>query len=136
MEKHWELSEEVFEQKFETCRFRPLWFTHEAHLRLAYLYISKYKKEVAFQKYQQQLYDFAIKFGAQKKFNNTVTFAAIQVINKYMNASKADNFIDFLKEFPELKTNFKEVLAVHYSSDIYTSPKAKQAILAPDLIPF
>ena len=136
MENHWKFSDEIFERKFEACTFRPLWFSHEAHLRLAYIYITKYKSEVAFQKYNQQLYNFAIKFDAEKKFNKTVTFASIKVMDFYLKKSKSENFIDFLIEFPELKSNFKAILASHYSPDIFTSVDAKQNILEPDLIPF
>lgn len=136
MEKHWKLSEEEFEEKFSSCTFRPLWFTHEAHLRLAWIYISKYGKEIAFEKYSNQLQAFANKYNADGKYNATVTFASIQIMNHFMNKSESYDFQDFINEFPQLKVNFKQVLQTHYSGDIFTSREAKQQILQPDLVPF
>ena len=136
MEKHWKLSEEEFEEKFSTCSFRPLWFTHEAHLRLAWMYITKYGKEIAFEKYSNQLQVFANKYNADGKYNATVTFASIEIMNDFMNESDAYDFQDFMNEYPQLKTDFKGVLQQHYSGDIFTSKEAKEKIIQPDLIPF
>ena len=32
MERHWKISDTEFETKFTNNTFKPLWFTHEAHL--------------------------------------------------------------------------------------------------------
>ena len=136
MEKHWKLSEEEFEEKFSTCSFRPLWFTHEAHLRLAWMYVNKYGKEIAFEKYSEQLQAFANKYNAKGKYNATVTYASIQIMSRFIEKSEAYDFQDFINEFPELKSKFKGLLTTHYSSDIFTSKEAKKHILQPDLVPF
>ena len=136
MEKHWKLSDEEFEEKFSTCNFRPLWFTHEAHLRLAWIYVKKYGREIAFEKYSIQLQEFANKFNADGKYNATVTFASIQIMNYFIEESDSYDFQDFINEFPQLKSNFKEVLSKHYSGDIFTSIEAKQNIIQPDLKAF
>ncbi|MGB0892680.1 MAG: hypothetical protein ACPGUU_10030 [Flavobacteriaceae bacterium] len=136
MERHWKISNEEFEEKFSTINFRPLWFTHEAHLRLAWIYITKYGSKIAFEKYSTQLQEFAKKYNADGKYNATVTFASIQIINHFINESDAYDFQDFINEFSQLKTNFKQVLQTHYSGDIFTSIEAKQNILQPDLAPF
>jgi len=136
MEKHWKLSDEEFEEKFSMCNFRPLCFTHEAHLRLAWIYINKYGKDVAFEKYSIQLQEFANKYNADGKYNATVTFPSIQIMNHFIEKSDSYDFQDFMKEFPQSKTNFKEVLSKHYSGDIFKSIDAKQHIIQPDLVPF
>ena len=136
MEKHWKLSDEEFEEQFSTCNFSPLWFTHEAHLRLAWIYITKYGSEIAFKKYSFQLKQFAKKHNANTKYNATVTFASIQIIQHYIEKSNAYDFQDFINEFPQLKTNFKHLLQTHYSGNIFTSLEAKQQILQPDLVSF
>lgn len=136
MERHWKISDAEFENKFSTSSFRPLWFTHEAHLRLAWIYITKYGSEIAFEKYSTQLQEFAKKYNADGKYNATVTFASIQIMNHFINESDAYDFQDFMNEFPQLKTNFKQVIQKHYSGDVFTSKEAKQNILQPDLVPF
>lgn len=136
MEKHWKLSDEEFEMKFEKLEFRPLWFTHEAHLRLAWIYVTKYGKKTAFEKYSSQLQEFAKKYSADGKYNATVTFASIQIMSNFIDKSDMYDFQDFINEFPQLKTNFKGVLETHYSGNIFTLIEAKQQILQPDLQPF
>ena len=42
MEKHFELTDSDFEKKIISCEFNPSDFTHEAHLRLAWINIKKY----------------------------------------------------------------------------------------------
>lgn len=136
MERHWKISDTEFETKFTNNTFKPLWFTHEAHLRLAWIYITKYGKEIAFKKYSEQLKAFADKYNADGKYNATVTYASIEIMHKYIQNSNAYDFQDFIKEFSKLKTNFKEIITSFYSGNIFTSKEAKQQILQPDLKSF
>ena len=41
-EKHHLLTNDEFEEKFESCTLPACYFTHEAHLRLAYIHIKKH----------------------------------------------------------------------------------------------
>jgi hypothetical protein len=136
MEEHWTLSDLEFETQFTNGVFNPLWFSHEAHLRFAWMYINRYGSQKAFEMYRSQLFAFAVKHLAKNKFNLTVTHASIKVLGGFMEKSGANNFTDFIQEFPELKTNFKELLSAHYSINIFSDSVAKQQILQPDLVPF
>ena len=113
-----------------------MWFTHEAHLRLAWIFITNYGSEIALEKYSSQLQKFANKHNADGKYNATVTFASIQIMKHFIEKSDAYDFQDFINEFQQLKTNFKDVLKTHYSGDIFTSLEAKKYILQPDLVSF
>jgi len=136
MERHWKLSNEEFEEQFINCKLRPLWFTHEAHLRLGWMYITNYGREIAFEKYSSQLQKLAEKHNAEGKYNATITYASIQILSHFIEKSDAYDFQDFIHEFSQLKSKFKELLTTHYSGDIFTSIEAKQQILQPDLVPF
>jgi len=136
MEKHWDYTDAEFEQLFNTCKLPPSEFSHEAHLRLAYINIDKYGIEQAEENIQNQLKKFVAFAKAKDKYHTTLTIAAIRAIHHFMHKSKSDNFHGFLFEFPTLKYNFKELMATHYSFDIFNSTKAKVEFLEPDLIPF
>lgn len=136
MEKHFELSDSEFEQKFITCELNPSDFSHEAHLRLAWINIDKFGIEQAEKNIQDQLQKFVEFFGAKDKFNVTLTLAAIKAVYHFMLKSNSDNFKGFITEFPRLKYNFKELMNCHYSFDIYNSNLAKTEFLEPDLISF
>jgi hypothetical protein len=135
-EKHYRFSDEVYEQRFRDGKFPPLYFSHEAHLRLAYIHLSKYGLKQAIENMCTQIYNFAIKYGATMKFNATVTYASLQIMHKYMNKGLSQNFSDLMLEFPHLLKNFKAEIQKHYSWDVFRSPEAKAKIHQPDLKAF
>ncbi|MFY0602545.1 MAG: hypothetical protein JXQ93_01240 [Flavobacteriaceae bacterium] len=136
MEKHYRYSDDVYEQKFRECKFPPLYFSHEAHLRLAYIHLKKYGLKQSIDNMCTQIYDFAIKYGATMKFNATVTYASLQIMYHYIQKGKSDNFPDLMKEFPNLLESFKGEIQQYYSWDVFRSLEAKAKIHEPDLKPF
>ena len=136
MEKHYRFTDEVYEQKFRECKFPPLYFSHEAHLRLAYIHLKKYGLEQSIKNMCTQISDFAIKYGATMKFNATVTYASLQIMYHYMNKGRSDNFPDLMKEYPYLLEDFKGEIQKYYSWDVFRSLEAKANIHEPDLKPF
>ena len=136
MLSHSELTDELFEQQFESCKFDPELFTHEAHLRLAYIHIKKYGLAAATENVCRQLINYVDYLGVGDKYNKTLTVAAIKAVNHFINRSATDNFASLVAEFPRLKYNFRELMAAHYSTDIYNSAVAKATFLEPQLLPF
>lgn len=136
MERHYRFSDEVFERKFREGKFPSLYFSHEAHLRLAYIHLEKYGLAQSIDNMCKQIYDFAIKYGATMKFNATVTYASLQIMYHYMQKGVSDNFSELMKEFPFLLKDFKGEIKKHYSWDVFRSPEAKAKVLHPDLVPF
>ncbi len=136
MEEHFKLSDSELERQFIACELNPSVFSHEAHLRLAWINIDKYGLEQAVKNIQNHLMNFVSHLGAEDKYHMTVTIAAVQAVNHFMEKSKSNNFNDFITEFPQLKNKFKELLNSHYSFDIFSSSKAKQSYLEPDVFAF
>ena len=136
METHAKLTDAAFERQFREGVLQPALFTHEAHLRLAWLYISQYGVETAIRKICSEIKQFTLRNGAADKFNQTLTVAAVKAVCHFVLKSKAKSFWDFITEFPRLKFHFKDLMAAHYSFDIYTNPKAKRHFLPPDVLPF
>ena len=136
MEKHFTFSDFELQRRFIDCELNPSEFNHEAHIRLAWIYINNYGIKQAEKKIQIDLQKFVEFVGARDKYNKTLTIAAIKAVHHFMMKSKSKNFIDFIAEYPRLKYNFKELMACHYGFDIYNSDKAKIEYLEPDLAPF
>ena len=136
MENHFELTNQEFEQQFESTTLPPHLFSHEAHLRLAWIHIKKYGVEKAIENVSSQIKAFAIRHGDRKKFNVTLTAAAVRAVYHFLLKSQSNNFKDFINEFPRLKTSFKDLINSHYSGNIFASPLAKEILLEPDLLPF
>lgn len=136
MEKHYRFSDDVYEQKFRESKFPPLYFSHEAHLRLAYIHLERYGLEQSIENMCTQIYDFAIKYGATMKFNATVTYASLQIMYYYMEKGESTSFSELMQEFPNLLLDFKTEIQKYYSWDVFRSPEAKAKIHQPDLKPF
>ena len=136
MKNHFILNDSEFEKAFESCSLDPSLFSHEAHVRLAWIHINKYGIDKAEKNIQKQLQKFVLHVGAKDKYHKTITIVAIKAVNHFIKQSNTDSFINFIEEFQQLKTNFKTLINSHYSIDVFNSEFAKVNFLKPDLIPF
>ncbi|MEQ9298622.1 MAG: hypothetical protein RIF33_08665 [Cyclobacteriaceae bacterium] len=136
VKSHYDYTDEELETIFASFRLKPLMFTHEAHLRLAYVHISKYEPEQAAQNMCEQIKGYAESLSVPEKFNMTVTIASIKAMHHFMSKAKSDNFKGLTQEFPQLLTDFREIIAQHYSFNVFADLQAKQEYVAPDLLPF
>ncbi len=136
MEKHYELSDLDFEIQFADASLDPVLFSHEAHLRLAWIHITKYGIDKAIDNICSQIRTFATFHGDNDKYNETVIIAAVRAVYHFVLKSESGYFKDFILQFPRLKNKFGELLDSHYSLDIFKSELAKKKYMHPDLLPF
>lgn len=127
-EKHYLLSNDELEEKFKNCKLSPKHLTHEAHLRIAYLYIQKYGVKQAIKNISKQLINFDSMYGNGTKFNQRLTIAATKVVELYMQKTSATNFKDMLLEYPQLRSNFCEILRNHYKLDFFKEEKEEEYV--------
>ena len=78
MEPHYQFSDAAFEKQFKHGLLHPSYFTHEAHLRLAWIHITKYGLENAIENITSQLEAFTKLNNEETKYNKTVTIAAVR----------------------------------------------------------
>ena len=136
MEKHFLLSDDEFEHQFDQCLLDPDIFSHEAHLRLAWIKIRKLGLENAEIEVQSSIKKYVENLGATDKYHTTLTVAAVKIMGHFMNRSNSEDFRDLIMEFPRLKKNFKQLIESHYSKDIFSSTEAKSQYMEPDILPF
>ena len=136
MKSHFELSDAEFLTQFESLLLDPGLFSHEAHLRLGWLYIHKFGIHAALQDIPIQIQKFATRYGDPDKYHHSLTVSAVHTIHHFYNRSNKTTFQDFLNEFPRLTHSFKSLLLSHYSSAKLFSSEAKRTFVQPDLIPF
>jgi hypothetical protein len=136
METHFSLTDIEFEQQFEKGNLNPAIFSHEAHLRLAWIHINKYGEEMAIRNICTQLIQFTKAVDASSKYNHTLTVASVKAVSHFINKSNSNNFKDFISENQRLKSNFIELINTHYKTDIFNSAVAKIKFIEPDLVPF
>lgn len=110
MHNHYQLDDQSFEQQFAEATLDPALFSHEAHLRLAWIHLRKYGLSNAIENVCQQILNFVEKFGSVDKYSESLTTAAVEVVYHFMQQSDADNFSDFIQQFPPLIQDFKTLL--------------------------
>ena len=135
-QKHFTLSDNDFIAQFETFELPENWFTHEAHLRLAYILLKRHGVLQSIQKMCAQIKQFDHHFGDGTKYHHTITIAAIKTVNHFMLKSSSTNIRALLQEFPQLKSNFFGLLKCHYSPKILESNKSRVSYIEPDLLPY
>ncbi len=136
MEKHFELTDSEFEYQFSDHSLHASLFTHEAHLRLAWIHIRKYGLDRAIDNITTQLRGYVITQGVSDKYNQTVTIAAVRAVYHFMLRSGNDDFARFITRHSRLKYHFKELMSFHYITNIFKSVEAKEKYLEPELVPF
>lgn len=136
IQTHSDLSDFKFEEQFRDMTMDPALFTHEAHIRLAWIHLRRYGEKEAIRQICTQIKQFDHHHGNGTKYHETMTVAAVKVVQHFISKSKVSSFSDFLSEFPRLKTHFKELLDQHYSVNQLIQPEAKTTYFEPDLLPF
>lgn len=136
MENHYQLNDLAFETQFQNGTLDSTLFSHEAHLRLAWIHIQKYGIDQAIQNICTQIINYVQGLGAADKYNKTLTVAAVKTVYHFILKSDATTFQDFIEAFPRLKYNFKDLLVCHYSMDIFNSARAKVEYIKPDLLAY
>ncbi len=136
MEAHLSLDDQTFMDQFRIGKLDAQIFTHEAHLRLAWLHIRKFGELVALENITGQIIHYVTLLGARDKYNETLTIAAVKTVKHFMDKREIDDFQEFINTYPRLKFQFKDLLLQHYKVDIFNNEKAKSEFVEPDLMPF
>lgn len=135
MEQHYQLSDQDFIRAFQECTIDPSWFTHEAHLRLAYLYVVTWGAKQAAIRICEGISRFDRVFGSGEKFHRTITMASVGIINHFIRKSGATDFQSLIVQYPVLVNDFRRLLFTHYSKELINTPESRHKYQMPDLVP-
>ncbi len=109
MEQHYTLTDAEFEWQFTSAKLDPAVFSHEAHLRLAWIHLNRYGLERAIEHITGQLRNYTRAVGAADKYNETVTRAAIYAVNHFKIRSGCTDFREFYFGKRALKNQFPQL---------------------------
>ena len=135
------MNDHEFLRRFEDCSLPFDQWTHRAHLKVAYLYLSHNDFDTALAKMRRgvQAYNAAhhVTESDTTGYNETTTCAMMQLVattitayGPIMPTPDADAFCD---THPQLLT--KHVLRLFYSPERRMQPKAKTEFIEPDMAP-
>jgi hypothetical protein len=124
-----------FHLQVSTCNFPASAFNHQAHIRLAYIYLSEHTTETAYQMMRNTLLNFLECHRIDKsKYHETMTRAWIMAVRHFMNhASDSDSSASFIEKNPNLLN--ASIMMAHYSAKVLFSDEARTTFVEPNLFP-
>jgi flavin reductase (DIM6/NTAB) family NADH-FMN oxidoreductase RutF len=127
------LDDDAFIATFERGGFGGDDFPHEAHLRMAWLYVTRLGSEAAIDRAAEGIRRLAKANGVATLYHDTVTRAWVYLVAAAIAGSPSAGFMAFLASNPQLLD--KRLLLEHYSPDVLSSSQARAAWVAPDVAP-
>src|SRR5688572_10515794 len=114
-----------FRTEFEACSFPPAQFSHRAHIRLAYVYLTQHDTDAAHQPMQDDLMTFLQFHGADvSKDHETMTRAWVLAVRHFMEISP-----DFESSEVVIQSNPRmldsKIMMTHYSASVLFSDEAR-----------
>ena len=124
--------DELLEQ-FEKCTLPNSAFHHEDHVRVAFLYLSKYTVLDALGRFSTSLAAFAAANGGPLLYSETITWAFVLLIRERMARSgRLQAWSEFAADNPDLLSWKENILKKYYHEETLSSQLAKCTFLLPD----
>ena len=131
---HLAAEDHAFSAAFESFRIAPAQFNHEAHVRMAYIYLAQFDVEAAVQRMRGALQAYLQHNEIPpSKFHETLTRAWILAVRHFMDKGSSTSAADFIARNPELLDS--RIMLTHYSARVLFSADARASYVEPDLEP-
>ena len=118
---------------FEQCTLANSEFHHEEHVRVAFLYVSRFPVLEALKRFQENLVRFAQTHGKSDLYNETVTWAYVLLIRERMvRAGPGQDWPAFKVSNPDLFDRSRDILSQYYRPETLRSALAKSTFVFPD----
>ncbi len=126
--------DDAFLREFEDCSLPPSAWTHEAHVRLAWLVLGREPFSEATDRVRDGIRRYnATVLGRPEAYHDTLTAAYVRIIASRMRPD--EDWAGFAERNPDLFDNRRPVTARYYSAARMASREARERVLAPDLEP-
>ena len=127
------LDDDEFIATFERGGFGGDAFPHKAHIRMAWLYVTRLGPDAAIDRAAGGIRALAQANGQPTLYHDTVTRAWVYLVADAVTGSPSAGFEEFLARNPQLLD--KRLLLEHYSPDVLSSAWARSTWIAPNLAP-
>ena len=116
---------------FESTELSGDAFTHEAHVRVAWWYLTHASLPEALLRFATALQRFAAAKGAVGKYHETVTVAWMLIVADRLSAQPASVWTEFAAANPDLFGK-PSVLRNYYREETLASDRARRGFVLPD----
>jgi hypothetical protein len=125
--------EELMEQ-FEDGTLPTECFHHREHVRVAFLYLTRYPILEALQVFSKTLRRFAEARGKPQLYHETITWTYVFLIRERMaRTEKNQSWDEFASSNPDLLIWKDGILTRYYRAETLTSDLARAFFVLPDL---
>jgi hypothetical protein len=129
------MTDDEFIAAFEDCRLANESFRHADHVRMAFLYLSRYPALEAIQRFSSSLARFAAAKGKPGLYHETITWAFLLLIRERMaRAGRAQRWSEFVASNADLMNCEENILRKYYRDETLASDLARCTFLLPDRI--
>jgi hypothetical protein len=127
------MNDDDFIASFENSTLDNTAFHHSDHVRMAFLYLSRYPVLEALQRFTASLAKFAAAKGKPELYHETITWAFLLLIRERMARSPGpQTWQQFATGNPDLLTWKDNILKKYYRDETLSSDLAKRVFLFPD----
>jgi hypothetical protein len=128
------MSDDEFMAAFENCTLANASFHHADHVRMAFLYVSRYSAIEALERFSAALVRFATAQGKPQLYHETITWAFLFLIRERLaRAGRAMSWEDFADGNADVLDWKNNILKKYYRGERLSSELARSMFLLPDL---
>ncbi len=129
------MTDDEFVAAFENCTLDSAAFHHADHVRMAFLYLSRYPALEALGRFSAALVRFADFLGKPGLYHETITWAFLLLIRERMaRAGRPQTWPEFAAANGDLLGWRENILARYYLPETLSSDLARTTFLFPDRI--
>jgi hypothetical protein len=126
------MDDAAFLSAFEACLLKEADFSHRAHLRAAWLYLtSAVHFEEAAVRFCRALRRYAESLGKAERYHETITWAYLALVSERQRACGASSFDRFAQQHPDLFDPGLAPLLRYYDATTLYSERARSTFVLP-----
>src|SRR5262245_49263936 len=127
------MTDDEFLAAFDACTLpKPLW-THEAHVRLAWICLNRTPYAAARDRVRAGIHKYNESLGNTTGYHDTVTVAFVRIIAAKHTAG--ESFAAFKRANPDVFSKERPILLKYYSKSRLDSDAARAEFIEPDVVP-
>jgi hypothetical protein len=134
-ELHRQLSDDAFLRQFEEATLGAEVLSHEAHFRIAWIYLSRLPFDEALDKITDGIQRFDRQYAGGRKYHATITRAYMLLIHHRIQKQDHPTWAAFLHNNRDLLKPVGDVLLRYYQAETLFSDRARTEFLRPDRAP-
>jgi hypothetical protein len=127
------VTDDEFIAAFENCTLPLESFRHADHVKMAFLYLSRYPLLEAIRQFSASLVKFATAHGKTNLYNETITWAYLLLIQERLaRAGHPQSWAEFSADNQDLLDWNDNILKKYYRDETLKSDLARSTFLLPD----